>query len=200
MKEDLIEILNISWPIMVIALSIYLIVRVAYYINNRRKVNFADEINLFIFCAYVLVLFQLVTYKNNEYSGINIIPFNEILRYDFGTREFARQVLGNIILFIPFGYFISYYVKIKDLKPIVFMTFLVSIIIETVQYFIGRSFDIDDILLNIIGGCVGFLAYIGLSAIKRHLPNIFKGDIIYSIIIIILIILIILYVTGKFCL
>ena len=35
--------------------------------------------------------------------------------------------------------------------------------IETVQYFIGRSADIDDLLLNVFGAVVGF----GLYAILR---------------------------------
>ena len=53
---------------------------------------------------------------------------------------------------------------------------------------IGRSFDIDDIILNCIGGIVGFLLYIGLSAIQRHLPEFLRRDSIYNLLTIILII------------
>ena len=64
------------------------------------------------------------------------------------------------------------------------------------QLQIGRSFDIDDIILNVVGGILGYLLYIGLSAIHRHLPDIFKSDLFYNIIYIVLIILFGIYIFG----
>lgn len=196
MKRELIEILSVSWPTVAIVLSILLIIRIAYFKNNRRKFSLYNEIMLFVFVAYILVLFQLVTYKNNEYAGFNLMPFTEILRYPFGSKEFMRQVIGNILLFIPFGYFVTYYVKLKKIGSIFLMTLGVSVVIETVQYYIGRSFDVDDILLNIVGGICGFLLYVALSAIKKHLPAFLQKDIVHTILSILLIAFIVLYSLG----
>ncbi len=196
MKNQILEIVEYSWPIMVIILAIVLIIRIAYFRNHKTKFSVQKEIMLLLFIAYILMLFQLVTYKNNESAGMNLMPFVEILRYDFGTPQFMKQVLGNIILFIPFGYFVTYYTNIKKMGSIFLTTIGVSLVIETVQYFIGRSFDVDDIILNVTGGILGFLLFVALDAIKKHLPALFQKDIIYTILSILLVGFIVLYFLG----
>ena len=47
-----------------------------------------------------------------------------------------------------------------------------------------------------VGGFLGYLLYIGLSAINRHLPDFFKSDLFYNILYIVLIILFGIYVFG----
>ena len=66
-------------------------------------------------------------------------------------------------------------------KFILFISLLTSLTVELVQLKIGRSFDIDDILLNVVGSIIGFLLYIGLTAIKKHLPRFFQSDTFYNI-------------------
>ena len=78
------------------------------------------------------------------------------------------------------------------------ISLVTSLTIEFVQYRIGRSFDIDDIILNVVGGILGFLLYIGLNAIKKHLPEIFQKDIVYNLIVIILVALAILSYFGIY--
>ena len=73
------------------------------------------------------------------------------------------------------------------------MALLVSISIEIIQLVIGRVFDIDDIILNTIGGIIGFYLYISLDFINDHLPRILKNQIVYNILIIIFVILSLLY-------
>jgi glycopeptide antibiotics resistance protein len=196
MKQEIISMLKVSWPIMAIILAMVVIIRVAYYKNHKKKVSVLIEVMLLLFVAYILILFQLVTYSNNGLNGVNLIPFREILRYEFGSKEFTRQVIGNIILFIPFGFFITYYANIKNIGSAFFTTVAASIVIETVQYFIGRSFDIDDIILNVVGGLLGFLLFVALDAVKKHLPSFFQKDIIYVILSILLIVFILLNIFG----
>ena len=196
MKQEIISMLKVSWPIMAIVLAMVVIIRVAYYKNHKKKVSILNEVMLLLFVAYILILFQLVTYSNNGLNGVNLIPFKEILRYEFGSKEFTRQVIGNIILFIPFGFFITYYANIKNIGSAFFTTVAASIVIETVQYFIGRSFDIDDIILNVAGGLLGFLLFVALDAVKKHLPSFFQKDIIYVILSILLIAFILLNIFG----
>ena len=103
-----------------------------------------------------------------------------------------RNVMGNIILFIPYGFLASYLLNNKKFSVITILTVIASLTIETVQYYIGRVFDIDDIILNVIGGIVGFLVFIGLDAIRSKI-KIFRNDTVLDILIIIFLVLIIVY-------
>ena len=117
-----------------------------------------------------------------------------MLRYEIGSKLFIKNVLGNMILFIPYGFFISYFIKIK--KPIitVILTFIVSLTIEVTQSLIGRVFDIDDIILNVIGGLAGYILFYLSSHIKFN--SLLQKNIFYNIITIIILILIVLYLKG----
>ena len=115
------------------------------------------------------------------------------MRYKITSEYFLLNVIGNIALFIPFGYIISRYIKPKNILYILLIAICVSTTIEIVQLNIGRSFDIDDIILNVSGAIIGFLLYIGLCAIKKHLPKFLQRDFVYNIICIAFTVLIVLY-------
>ena len=40
----------------------------------------------------------------------------------------------------------------------------------------GRVFDVDDIILNLCGGLLGFLCYFILSKIGERIPKVFKSE------------------------
>lgn len=185
---------NGIWPMLTIFLVVLVTVRVAYIVNHREKFCFYKEFLSLVFLIYILLLFQLLTSTEiNQNSGINYIPFTEILRYKIGSNLFVYNVLGNILVFVPFGYFISYYIKAKKVTPLFLVTLLVSASVELVQLKIGRSFDVDDIILNVIGGLLGYLLYVGLTAIKNHLPKFLRRDFFYNILCILFILLFVLY-------
>lgn len=196
-KSTFFDIIDTAWPTLVIFLIVIIMLRIMYLKQNKKKFVFHEELILLLFVTYILLLFELVTIRDVEFGGVNWMPFREILRYDFGTDLFYRQVIGNIILFIPFGYFATYYSKLTKIRHIFFVTFITSTTIEVVQRFIGRSFDVDDIILNLVGGIIGFLLFIGLDAIRKKLPKIFQNDLFYNILAIILLILIVLYLFGT---
>ncbi len=196
-KSTFFDIIDTAWPTLVIFLIVIIMLRIMYLKQNKKKFVFHEELILLLFVTYILLLFELVTIRDVEFGGVNWMPFREILRYDFGTDLFYRQVIGNIILFIPFGYFATYYSKLTKIRHIFFVTFITSTTIEVVQRFIGRSFDVDDIILNVVGGIIGFLLFIGLDAIRKKLPKIFQNDLFYNILAIILLILIVLYLFGT---
>ena len=195
MSSAIRTVINNSWPTLVVLLIIFVIMRVTIFIKGESKrVVLHEEIFNLLFLGYLLLLFHLVTSQDMQvYNGTNFIPFREILRYDVGTSGFYKQVIGNIILFIPFGYFVSCYCKIKGLGTITLVSLLSSLTIEVVQHFIGRSFDVDDIILNVVGGIIGFLLYISLNAIRMHLPKFLRKDWFLNLLSIIIIVLIVLY-------
>jgi len=198
MVSDLIHrIFNNLWPMLLVFIVAICLLRYFYLQNHREKFCFHKEFLYLISIIYIWLLFEILTMTElNSSSGMNLVPFSEILRYDFGTRMFNYNVFGNIIIFIPFGYLIGNYVNPKKIWPVIITTLLTSSVVEFVQLRIGRSFDIDDIILNLIGGIVGYLLYIGLSAINKRLPDIFKSDLFYNLICIVIIILFGIYFFG----
>lgn len=195
-KSTFFEVLNTTWPTLVIFLTIIILLRVFTILNTSKKFILHEELLLLLFITYILFLFELVTSRDVYINGTNLVPFREMFRYPVGSENFNRQVIGNILLFMPFGFFATYYTKIKKISSISFMSILISLTIEVVQKYIGRSFDVDDIILNVVGGILGFLVYIGLDAIRKKLPSIFQKDGFYNFLSILLVIIICLYLFG----
>lgn len=181
-NDALRNVVSGALPMLIIFIVVICTVRISYIRTTNEKVVLHNEILNLLFIIYVLLLFELLTGTENSLgSGINYIPFKEIMRYKFGSKMFIYNVLGNILIFVPFGYFISRYIKPKKVWSIIIDALITSVTVETVQLKIGRSFDIDDVMLNIVGGVVGYFVYIALDAIYKHLPKILQKDFIYDV-------------------
>jgi len=179
-----------------IFLVVIIAIRISYLRINRERFVFYKEFLNLIFVVYVLILFQLLTDSEiNTTGGLNLVPFTEMFRYRIGSTLFYSNVIGNILIFLPFGYFVSGYVKASRISHILFVSVISSLTVELVQLQIGRSFDVDDILLNVVGAVLGFLVYIALNAIKKHLPRFFQSDLFYNFICIVLCIICLIYFT-----
>ena len=181
------------WPIIIIITVIACSLRIAYLIKNNQRFCFYKELFMLIFILYVMCLFEVVTLQDNNYGLSNYIPFKEIFRYNFGSRLFIKNIVGNILLFLPYGYFASEYLNSKKLKLPCFLTFVVSITIELVQLNIGRTFDIDDVILNTVGGMLGYFLYRLINNIKNKLPKFFKTEGFMNFFVIVVLILFIIY-------
>lgn len=98
-----------------------------------------------------------------DYGEINLEPFRvfKLVRADYRSGHNYSlwiNLLGNIGLFLPVGSLASLLTG-KLWKGIMF-TFFFSLFIESAQYFVGRSTDIDDLLLNTFGGILGALVFL----------------------------------------
>lgn len=191
------KVMNNIWPMLVVFIVAIALIRFFYLQTHREKFCLHKELSYLFAIIYIWLLFEILTMTElNSTSGMNLVPFSEIFRYEFGTKMFNYNVLGNIIIFLPFGYLVGEYVNPKKIWPILITTLVTSLAIEFVQLQIGRSFDIDDIILNVAGGLLGYLLYIGLSAISRHLPDFFKSDLFYNVLWILVIVLFGIYIFG----
>ena len=191
-KEAMMEVLPDVWPMLIIITVIISSLRITYLITKHKKFLLHKEIIYLLAVIYILCLFHVVTFQDINYGEYNFIPFKEIFRYSIGSNKFIKNVLGNIILFIPFGFLSSYLLKNRKLGVITILTIIASGTIETVQYYIGRVFDIDDIILNLLGGIIGFLIYIGIDAIRNKV-KVLKNDTVLDILIIIILVLAMIY-------
>ncbi len=192
------ESIDTMWPMLTIFLVVIATVRIAAIKSNNEELVFYKEFISLLFIIYVFLLYELLTRTElNFVSGYNLVPFTEIFRYRIGSEQFYFNVIGNIVIFIPFGYFISTYIKPNRILPILIVSVISSATVEFVQFCIGRSFDVDDIILNALGSILGFLIYVSLNAIKKYLPSFLKQDLIYNILCFIILIIMILYLLGR---
>ena len=196
LRDSILEIFAETWPTILISTVILVSMRVVMLIKNKEEIVLYRELMSLLFIIYVLCLFYVVTFQDVSWSTSNFVPFTEMFRYDFGSRLFIKNILGNMLLFIPFGFFIGYYLKLKKPISVLLMCLIVSGTIESTQLIIGRVFDVDDIILNLIGGIIGFVLWKLLEDIKDLLPSILRKPIIYNIFLITAIILVILYLAN----
>ena len=154
------SVISFTWPMVIISVIIMVSFRICYLIVKEEKIVLYKELSMLIFGIYILCLFQVVTFQDDTtWASNNFIPFKEILRYSITSRLFYKNVIGNMIMFLPFGFFTSFYLKSEKIQLPLILTLIASISIEFVQLSIGRVFDVDDILLNILGGIIGYEIY-----------------------------------------
>ena len=193
------NVIEATWPMILVSVVVLVTLRIIYVIKNREHLVLYKELFYLSFIIYILSLFQIVTTSDlNTLSGNNFIPFKEILRYDLGSRLFIKNVIGNILLFLPFGFFVSFILKSDSIFEIIDISIITSVTIECVQMVIGRVFDIDDILLNLIGGILGWSIYLLLSRFYDKLPKIIKKEAILDIIALFVLVGVIFIVIGWF--
>lgn len=196
LEETIRNIFENVWPMIVIFSIIMISIRLTQIILNKEKLVLHKEIINLGFVIYLLCLFHVVTFQDVSWSTSNFIPFKEMFRYEFASPMFFKNVIGNMMMFLPYGFFISFYLKLRK-APIAFtLSLIASVVIETIQLLIGRVFDIDDIILNVIGGMFGFYLYDFLCDIKDSLPGCLKKNYIYDIVVIILVGLLIYYLIN----
>ncbi len=170
-------VINFTWPMVFISTIVMVSFRVSYLIVNKEKLVLYKELYRLIFGIYILCLFQVVTFQDDtSWASNNFIPFREIMRYSITNRLFIKNVLGNMIMFLPFGFFTSYYLKSENVSVPLLLTFIASLSIEFVQITIGRVFDVDDIILNLLGGCAGYLIYSIMRRISEGLPSFCRSE------------------------
>lgn len=136
-----------------------------------------------IFIAYITAVVCIVFFPilydepvvyGNGYTWYNLVPFAtiaETVSGGFGETAFL-QIFGNILLSVPFGFFVMMWMKKPKLWKM--FVFAFAFTIELSQMFIGfainnmyRNVDIDDVILNATGAFIGFGIY-------KILPKSFK--------------------------
>jgi glycopeptide antibiotics resistance protein len=126
-----------------------------------------------IFAIYFVVLFYFLffsermgrTFFDRSYH-YNLVPFKEIKRFIthadvLGMRAVALNLAGNVLAFMPFGTLLPVFSHTFRKCPLtVLYSFELSLMVETIQLVtkVG-SFDVDDIMLNTLGGLIGYLIY-----------------------------------------
>lgn len=105
----------------------------------------------------------------------NLILFKEIERFiryreSLGMKAVILNLFGNVAAFLPFGMIVPIIKsRYRSLLHMTLLTFEFSLLAETIQLVckVG-SFDVDDLLLNTVGGMLGYLLFTVMDKIRRR--------------------------------
>ncbi len=110
--------------------------------------------------AYLALLIDLTLFRYQVgHADRNLVPFRTI-RHDFraGGEEFRVNILGNLAAFAPLGLLAPVLLgRRASAGRIASGSLAFSLFIESVQGFTGhRVADVDDLILNTLGGLIGY--------------------------------------------
>ncbi|MDR6921768.1 VanZ family protein [Chryseobacterium sp. 2987] len=117
-----------------------------------------------VIVPYTLILLYLMflgmgrfQYEDNQIRIEPVFSTLWFIRDNIVWTNTVMIVLGNVIMFIPFGFLGWIFPKLMNLKPLLY-TFISSIVIvEAMQYFTRMGiFEVDDIILNTFGVFLGW--------------------------------------------
>lgn len=134
---------------------------------------------LFVFYILFLIYFLIFsewygrTGTTGEYR-YNLELFKEINRFieyreELGAFAVFTNLFGNILIFVPYGFFISMASQSRGFFKTLFYSFGLSLGVEFFQLVtrVG-SFDVDDLLLNTVGGILGYILFLICNIIRRR--------------------------------
>ena len=98
--------------------------------------------------------------EQHEANIVRLLPFVSTILFVQNTTSWESiiiNLLGNIIMFIPFGFLGWLNGKYFSFKKLIVDFLSVLIIVEALQYLTRLGvFDIDDLALNSLGVWIGF--------------------------------------------
>ena len=134
---------------------------------------------LILFFLYLAVVTYILFFaegfgRSEGAVRYNMIPFHEIMRYInyrdvVGDQVFALNIFGNILLFIPLGFFIPALFTGNGHYPfgVILICLVFSASVEIIQLYTRLgSCDVDDVILNTVGGMIGYILYRVYKAIS----------------------------------
>lgn len=131
--------------------------------NKHYKMTTTLLIIYLIMLAWI-ILFKMQfsiqdLYQFTSFRSVNLVPFAGTAVYD-GVIDIS-EIFYNILIFVPFGIYISILKPDWHFMKKMFPMAGVSLLFEVLQYiFVIGSSDITDFLGNTFGGIVGIAVYI----------------------------------------
>ena len=142
----------------------------------RKKIKGLEK---YLFGVYIVILIYLLFLEReiDPEVGVNYEPFYSfkmfypLLKSDYMPYRYLafENLFGNILMFIPMGFYLPSLFKKQKIFLIMLLTVIcISTSIECIQFFtkLGTS-DIDDIILNVFGAIIGYIFYLIVKGKKR---------------------------------
>ena len=147
---------------------------------TKRQANAKTVVVLLLLVIYLVLLFQLTLARGYRQGirGVNLTPFATIAEY---LQSIARghsvsgmmNLFGNLVLLMPLGYMSAeLFPNMRKTMRVLILALSVSLAIESLQWILARgSADIDDLILNALGGVLSYWIYLIMQrwiALKKY--------------------------------
>ena len=152
--------------IVVVALPLYSFFLSRYV--RRKRLQQIIKFGVLLSYIFAIIYFTLLCKQPQNEPLANLTPFWSYSR--FFEVDYQWQIYMNILLFIPFGFFLpAIFRKFKFCKVLLF-AIAVSSVIEVTQYFqcLGLC-EFDDVFHNTLGAVIGYGYWIFAIYIERLL-------------------------------
>lgn len=170
------------------ALPVWLVLRGLMLLGKRQKIFWGREVLLAMFALYCWGLYsQTLLPAQGQWSGvkdaftdaflrwktgsaINLTPLDTIRRFWHRgtTGQKVINLAGNVAVFVPMGLLPPLlWGKMQNGWRTALLCLGASCFIECFQLLIGRSVDVDDVILNTLGGVLGWLLFCIARTVRR---------------------------------
>lgn len=146
--------------------------------KQEKRVRTLGKILFFMYMIFVVyfLIFSELYGRQGEMSDYhyNLVLFQEITRFiryreQLGFFAVFTNIVGNIMIFVPFGVFLPMASEKKSFIHTMICSFLFSLGVEVFQLITKVGcFDVDDLLLNTIGGIIGYTLFRICGKIRRR--------------------------------
>jgi glycopeptide antibiotics resistance protein len=166
--------------VMLLALPLWLLLRTLWLLHKQQSPRWGRELLLVFFVLYLIGLAsQTLTIPPSLFSDPQAIIVRAMQRWETGhgisltpgytirsmleKGSYGQKVInlaGNVLIFVPLGFLPPLlWKRWRHLWAAVPLSAGVSCLIEFLQLFLGRSVDVDDLILNTLGGLMGYLLF-----------------------------------------
>ncbi len=147
--------------------------------KNKKRVRILGKICFVLYIGFIIYFLIFSDWYGRTTTGMeeyhyNLVLFKEIKRFweyrdHVGLFAMFTNLFGNVLIFVPFGFFMPMASRYRSFFSTLFWSFLLSLGVESFQL-ISRvgCFDVDDILLNTIGGVLGYVVFVICAVIRRR--------------------------------
>lgn len=151
----------------------------------RRRIDPKQELKLLLLFVTLAVIIRFTFFQFFRHGGavdpmavstrslasplLNLTPLVNILHFAT-VEDLLINIVGNVAMFIPLGIVLPVvFPKLNRLWKVALTGLLISLTIELLQLpMVGRTTDVDDLLLNTLGCVLGYGIYALCRALRRR--------------------------------
>lgn len=145
--------------------------------KNKKRIKILGKVFFILYIVFIFYFLLLSDWygrgQEMKMYHYNFVLFKEIKRFwnyreQLGIMAVMSNLLGNVLIFVPFGFFMPIGSRFRSFLATAFYGFGISLCVELFQLVIKvGSFDVDDLLLNTVGSILGYMLFILCDGIRR---------------------------------
>lgn len=146
--------------------------------RSNKRIRILGKILFVLYVGFIIYFLLFSDWYGRtgvmEEYHYNLVLFKEIKRFWFYREQLGMyatftNLFGNVLIFVPFGFFMPMASRYRSFFATLFYSFGLSLGVETFQLVtkVG-SFDVDDLFLNTVGGVAGYILFNICAAVRRR--------------------------------